>query len=220
MKQPNTSENMPQNTEAASSENRSSQLPDSNAVGQKLTLFERAEAFVSELSTRNLFWNRVCSLIWLPYAFHSGLTMASDETTHRAVLPFRKFNKNWYNAMAGAALLGNSEIAGGNYLFKFCGGDYTVVCKHLDYRFLRPCLGPAEYQMTPLEDIHELIATGKEFNIAIQMDIVQALKRFEAPRMIAGKPAKPKRVGRCTATFHVTPKSHHKAKKLRKKTTK
>ena len=29
------------------------------------------------------------------------------------------------------------------------------------------------------------------------------------------KPAKPKRVGRCTATFHVTPKSHHKAKKLR-----
>ena len=50
-----------------------------------------------------------------------------------------------------------------------------MVCKHLDYRFLRPCLGPAEYRMTPLEDIHELVATGKEFNIAIRMDIVQAL---------------------------------------------
>jgi hypothetical protein len=73
--------------------------------------------------------------------------------------------------------------------------------------------------MTPLEDIHKLVATGKEFNIAIQMDIVQALKRFETPRMIAGKPAKPKRVGRCTVTFHVTPKSHHKAKRLRKKNT-
>jgi hypothetical protein len=191
---------------------------DKKSEEPKLTFIERAEAFISELSTRNLFWNRVCSLIWLPYAFSSGLKMASDETTHRAILPFRKFNRNWYNAMAGAALLGNSEIAGGNYIFKVCGGDYTVVCKHLDYRFLRPCLGPAEYQMNPLEDIHELVATGKEFNIAIQMDIVQALKRFEKPRMIAGKPTKPKRVGRCTATFHVTPKSHHKAKKLRRKT--
>lgn len=183
----------------------------------KKTFIERAEAFISELSTRNLFWNRICSMIWLPYAFHSGLAMSPDKTTYRAVLPFRKFNKNWYNAMAGAALLGNSEIAGGNYIFKVCGGDYTVVCKHLDYRFLRPCLGPAEYQMTPLEDVHELVATGKEFNIAIQMDIVQALRRFEKPRMIAGKPVRPKRVGRCTATFHVTPKAHHKAKKLRRK---
>ena len=121
-----------------------------------------------------------------------------------------------YSSLAGKT----AEIAGGNYIFKVCGGDYTVVCKHLDYRFLRPCLGPAEYQMTPQEDIHELVAIGKEFNIAIQMDIVQALRPGGKPRMIAGKPAKPKRVGRCTATFHVTPKSHHKAKKLRKKTTK
>lgn len=109
-------------------------------------------------------------------------------------------------------------MRGGNYLFKFCGGDYTVVCKHLDYKFLRPCLGPAEYNMTPLDDIHALIATGKEFNIAIRMEIVQVLMPGVKPRMIAGKPAKPKCVGRCTATFHVTPKSHHKAKKLRKKT--
>ena len=121
--------------------------------------------------------------------------------------------------MAGAALLGNSEIAGGNYLFKFCGGDYTVVCKHLEYKFLRPCLGPAEYLMTPLEDIHALIATGKEFNIAINMEIIQILMPGVKPRMIAGKPAKPKCVGRCTVTFHVTPKSHHKAKRLRKKAT-
>ncbi|MEI6892217.1 MAG: hypothetical protein V5783_08610 [Pontiella sp.] len=205
-----------QNDESSQREDRPA--PQNSTVEpHELTLYEKAEAFISELSTRNLFWNRVCSLIWLPYAFHSGLTMASDGTTHRAILPFRRFNKNWYNAMAGASLLGNSEIAGGNYIFKVCGGNYTVVCKHLDYRFLRPCLGPAEYQMTPLEDIHELIATGKEFNIAIRMDIVQALIRGAKPRMVGGKPAKPKRVGRCTITFHVTPKAHHKAKKLRKK---
>ncbi len=190
----------------------------------KLTLFERAEAFVSNLSTRNTFWNRVCSLIWLPYAFHSGITMSSEGNSHRAVLPFRRFNRNWYNAMAGAALLGNTEIAGGNYVFKTCGGNYTVVCKHLTYRFLRPCLGPAEYIMTPLEDIDELVATGKEFNIAIRMDVVQVLmpvgkKKSEIKTdHPENKPAKPKRVGRCTATFHVTPKAHHKAKRLRKTT--
>jgi hypothetical protein len=219
MEQPNLTASTPQKKEAVRSMDSTRELQHQKAGGKKLTFIERTEAFISELSTRNLFWNRVCSMIWLPYAFHSGLTMSSDKTTHRAILPFRRFNKNWYNAMAGAALLGNSEIAGGNYIFKVCGGDYTVVCKHLDYLFLRPCRGPAEYQMAPLEDIHELVAAGKEFNIAIRMDIVQALMPGGKPRMIGGKPAKPKRVGRCTETFNVTPKSQQKAKKLRKKTT-
>lgn len=187
-----------------------------------LTLYERIEAFVSNLSTRNTFWNRVCSLIWLPYAFHSGIKMSSDDSTHRAILPFRRFNRNWYNAMAGAALLGNTEIAGGNYIFKVCGGAYTVVCKNLEYRFLRPCHGPAEYRMTPLEDINVLVSTGKEFNISIRMDVVQVLapiskkKRANQDEKEAIKHARAKRVGRCTATFHVTPKAHHKAKKNRK----
>ena len=187
----------------------------------ELTLYERIEAFISNLSTRNTFWNRVCSLIWLPYAFHSGIKMSSDETTHRAILPFRRFNRNWYNAMAGAALLGNTEIAGGNYVFKVCGGDYTVVCKNLEYRFLRPCLGPAEYRMTPLDDIHALVASGKEFNIAIRMDVVQVLAPISKKNPAHSgekdgiKHARAKRVGRCTATFHVTPKRQHKAKKLR-----
>ncbi|XOV75629.1 MAG: hypothetical protein ACFHWZ_00920 [Phycisphaerales bacterium] len=57
---------------------------------------------------------------------------------HSYILPFRRFNKNWYNAMAGAALLGNSEVAGGMYIFQKAGKDYTVVCKELHYKFLRP----------------------------------------------------------------------------------
>ena len=211
-------------------------IPDSNEPTSKpeevhvqvpeLSLYEKIEAFVSNLSTRNTFWNRVCSLIWLPYAFHSGIRMTSDETSHRAILPFRRFNRNWYNAMAGAALLGNTEIAGGNYVFKVCGGNYTVVCKNLQYRFLRPCLGPAEYRMTPLEDIDELVATGKEFNISIRMDVVQVLAPISKNKLAnqsekeAIKHARAKRVGRCTATFHVTPKAQHKAKKIRKKSTK
>lgn len=165
------------------------------------------EAYISELSTRNNFWHRVCSLIWLPFAFRSGIKMKRlDPNTFTAVLPFRRFNRNWYNAMAGAALLGNSEIAGGMYVFGVCGGDYTVVCKHLEYRFLRPCFGPAVYKITPRENIHELLAHKGEFNITIDLDINQAITKLGE---------KEKRVGRCTATFHVTPKLHHKSKRER-----
>jgi len=178
------------------------------AAAGKKTILERIEAFISRLSTRSNFWHRVCSLIWLPYAFRSGIKMKRvDQHTFTAVLPFRRFNKNWYNAMAGAALLGNSEIAGGMYVFGVCGGDYTVVCKHLDYRFLRPCFGPAVYRISPQEDLEALVKAGGEFNITIDMDIVQALS----------KPGgKDKRVGKCSATFHVTPKTHQKSKSKRR----
>ena len=75
--------------------------------------------------------------------------------------------------MAGGALLANSEIAGGMYVFGICGGDYTVVCKHLEYTFLRPCLGPAVYKMTPRENIRQLLSTGEEFNVTLDLEILQ-----------------------------------------------
>ncbi len=219
----------------------------SSSSPPKKTLFERMEAFVSRLSAKNNFWHRVTSLIWLPYAFRSGIRMRRvDEKTFAATLPFTRFNKNWYNAMAGAALLGNSEIAGGMYVFGVCGGDYTVVCKNLEYRFLRPCFGPAEYRIQPQGDIHALVAQGGEFNITIDMDIVQILPtmvgtrvsremkkertrkrksevKAAAERGTLSREARlerlknrEKRVGRASATFHVTPKAHHKAKAERR----
>jgi hypothetical protein len=134
--------------------------------------------------------------------------VAANKFAAAAVLPFRRFNRNWYRAMAGGALLANSEIAGGMYVFGIVGGDYTVVCKHLEYRFLRPCFGPAVYRMTPRENVHELVATGSEFNVTVDMDIQQQASRVGE---------KDKRVGQCVATFHVTPKLHHKTKRLRGK---
>lgn len=171
---------------------------------EKRSLFVRLEAFMSRLSTRNNFWHRVCSMIWLPYAFHSGIRIRKlDDQTFHAELPFRRFNRNWYNAMAGAALLGNSEIAGGSYVFGICGGDYTVVCKHLEYKFLRPCLGPAVYRIKPREDIEALVAAGGEFNATLDMEVVQAIP----------KPgSRERRVGRCEATFHITPKKQQRSK--------
>jgi len=178
---------------------------------EKQSLFDRVEAFISKLNVRDNFWNSVCSLIWLPLAFFSGIRMKEmDASTFvaRAVLPFRRFNRNWYRAMAGGALLANSEIAGGSYVFGICGADYTVVCKHLEYKFLRPCFGPAVYRIKAREDVKALMATGKEFNITTDMDILQQ----------AGQVGdRDKRVGQCVATFHVTPKVHHKVKRERRR---
>src|SRR2546426_11838 len=174
-------------------------------------IYDGIEAFVSRLSMRDNFWNSVCSLIWLPLAFFSGLRIKeldANSFAARAVLPFRRFNRNWYRAMAGGALLANSEIAGGSYVFGICGADYTVVCKNLNYTFLRPCFGPAVYRMQPRENIKPLLESKKEFNVTIDMEITQqAARRGE----------RDKRVGRCEATFHVTPKVHHKMKKARRR---
>jgi hypothetical protein len=171
--------------------------------------YDKIEAFVSRLSVRDNFWHRICSLIWLPYAFFSGIRLKPlDAESYAAVLPFRRFNRNWYRAMAGGALLANSEIAGGMYVFGICGGDYTVVCKHLEYTFLRPCFGPAVYKMTPREPITPLMKTGEEFNVTLDLEILQQVYQPDG---------RDRRVGRCQATFHVTPKAQAKARLARKK---
>ncbi|MBU3728689.1 MAG: hypothetical protein FGM37_05500 [Phycisphaerales bacterium] len=170
----------------------------------RLSLTERMEAFVSRLSTRNNFWHKVCSLVWLPYAFRSGITMKRlGPDRFVAVLPFRRFNRNWYNAMAGAALLGNSEVAGGLYLFGRCGSEYIVVCKEMHYRFLRPCFGPAMYEVMNSGDLDAQLAEGGEFNIPLEMEIRQHVHKpgIKAPL-----------VGKCSITFHCTPKAMIKAK--------
>ncbi|MGC4031044.1 MAG: hypothetical protein QM754_04770 [Tepidisphaeraceae bacterium] len=173
------------------------------------TWFDRAEAFVSRLSTRDNFWHSICSFIWLPLAFFSGIrTKQIGDDRFQAYLPFRKFNKNWYNAMAGGALLGNAEIAGGMYVFGVVGSDYTVVCKNLNYTFLRPCLGPAVYHMQPRVNLRELVETKKEFNFTLDMEIMQ---------QPIGKQGRERRVGKCEVTFHITPKMQHKIKALRNK---
>jgi hypothetical protein len=185
-----------------------------------MSFMDRVEAFIARLSSRSHFWHRICSLIWLPYAFRSGIRMKRvDDNTFTAELPFRRFNRNWYNAMAGAALLANSEIAGGMYIFARTGGDFTLVCKELNYKFLRPCFGPALYKVTPREDLDALIAAGGEFNITLDLDIVQQPLLPQAVAKYRRKDAALSRlgtreriVGRCTATFHLTPATHNKAK--------
>ena len=176
---------------------------------QPRPLGARLEAWLSRLSTRNAFWNKLCSLIWLPYAFRSGISFRRlDTDTFTAVLPFRRFNRNWYNAMAGAALLGNSEVAAGMYLFGECGSDYIVICKQMRYRFLRPCFGPAIYHIVNTEDLQAKMREGGEFNIELEMDIRQHMRKPKA---------KQHRVGRCFITFHCTPKDMYRKQRVRTK---
>ncbi|MDP7029013.1 MAG: hypothetical protein QF733_02190 [Phycisphaerales bacterium] len=192
---------------------------DIQTVSPPRGLWPRMEAFFSRLSTRNNFWHRVCSLIWLPYAWRSGISMKRLNTGRfTAILPFKRVNRNWYNAMAGAALLGNSEVAGGMFLFSEVGVDYIVICKELKYKFLRPCCGPAVYDVVDMDNLHDQIAaskqSGTEFNVNLTMDV----------RQIMAKRDRTLRVGRCEMTFHCAPKamvrsrSSKKARKRRKLT--
>ena len=176
------------------------------------TLYQRLEAFISRLSTKNNFWHRVCSLIWLPFAWRSGIQMRRESRSRfEAVLPFKRVNRNWYNAMAGAALLGNSEVAAGMFLFSECGSDYNVVCKQMKYDFLRPCLGPAIYTIREGESVMAMVKENKEdggeFNIDLELEINQILKNR----------GRNLRVGRCSMTFHCTPKQMIEAKRRRKR---
>jgi len=181
----------------------------SDPVVPAATWVDKVEAFISRLSTRDNFWHSICSFIWLPLAFFSGIrTKQVGVDTYSAYLPFRRFNRNWYRAMAGGALLGNAEIAGGMYVFGICGSEYTVVCKNLNYTFLRPCMGPAVYRIKSRDDLKALVASGTEFNTIVDMEIMQ---------QPLGNKDRERRVGKCEVTFHVTPKVHHKMKALRKK---
>jgi hypothetical protein len=113
--------------------------------------------------------------------------------------------------MAGASLLGNSEVAAGMFLFKHCGSDYAVVCKNMTYKFLRPCYGPAVYNVRDAEQVAVLLSdqmsSRDEFNIDFTMDITQILH----------KRGREVRVGRCDITFHCTPKSMLKERATRRK---
>ena len=182
-------------------------------------LIQRIERKLSTLSTKNNFWHRTLARVFLPLAWRSGIKQL-DQAGHEhftVLLPFRRFNKNWYNAMAGAALLANSEVAAGMCIFQKVGGEYTVVCKELNYRFLRPCLGPAIYRVDPQVDIDQLKRQKVEFNVPVEMGIFQAVVHRDekqrrrgqvlrrVPRRAQGQAAGTQTAGQGTLAEDVSP---------------
>ncbi|MFN3165946.1 MAG: hypothetical protein ACE37H_02665 [Phycisphaeraceae bacterium] len=173
--------------------------------------YRRFENWLTEKSTESNRWHRLLAWVFLPLAYRSGIKLGQQTTDggYEVVVPFTTFNKNWYNAMAGAALLGNSEVAGGMYIFNQVGPDYTVVCKELHYKFRLPCVGPAIYRVTPIDDIAELKKHKLEFNVTVEMLVVQAVRH---------KDEKERKVGKATATFHVAPKAKLRARQAQSHT--
>ena len=82
--------------------------------------YRKLEQKLSKLCFENNLWYKILTSIYLPLAAKAGMKLGKrNGEVYEAVLPFKKFNKNWYDAMAGAALLANTEIAGGMAIFQY-----------------------------------------------------------------------------------------------------
>ena len=172
-------------------------FPETNWWGRT---YRKIEAQLSKLCFDNNFWYKILTFKYLPLASKSGMPLGKwvdgpDGEVYETILPFKKFNKNWYNAMAGAAILANTEVAGGMAIFKLVGEKYTVVCKELSYKFRLPCQSEATYRVKILDDIHNLMKTKPEFNLRMQIEVLAEMKN------------KMRKIGTSTVTFHVAAKS-------------
>jgi len=170
--------------------------------------YRSIETWLTKKSNESNRWHRFLAWVFLPLAYRSGIKLGTqtDDGGYEAVMPFSRFNKNWYNAMAGAALLANSEVAGGMYIFNKVGPEYSVVCKELHYKFRLPCLGPAIYRVKPVDDIDELKRHNVEFNATVEMHVVQAVHH---------KDHKERKVGKATITYHVAPMAKLRARQAK-----
>lgn len=158
--------------------------------------YRKLEAKLSNLCFNNNFWYKILTSIYLPLASKAGMKLGKQKgEIYETVLPFKKFNKNWYDAMAGAALLANTEIAGGMAIFATVGEKYTVVCKELSYKFRLPCQTDAIYRVKVLDDLQKLMRTKAEFPLRMQVDVMAEVKN------------KLRKVGTSSVTFHVAAKS-------------
>ncbi|HEY9036377.1 MAG TPA: hypothetical protein VIM96_06630 [Pseudomonadales bacterium] len=178
---------------------------DSGTGEIRLTFFQKLESFAARLSTKSAFWNSVLALFLMPAVFLSGIRMRFTPEHFEAVLPFRRFNRNSYGTMAGAALLGNCEVAAGGYLFYASEGQFQIVCKKLSYSFRYSCNGPVKYVVALNDQVKELIAALKPFTIDLATEI------YELDRKGAIK----RKIGTAMTTFHARPIGYLRARQRR-----
>lgn len=171
----------------------------------ELSLFQQIESLAGKLSVRNRFWNGLLAFFCMPSVFLSGIRMRFTPDAFEAVLPFRRFNRNSYGTMSGAALLGNCEVAAGGYIFYASVGQFRVVCKRLNYTFRYPCTGAVKYVIEKNNQLKHLLDELKPFTIDLTADIYQLNKRGEIIR----------KVGSALTTFHARPIGYKTAKHRR-----
>ena len=160
-----------------------------------IPLTPKLEKYFNRLSIKSRFFNKLLSFFFMPFVFKSGLKMNFVEDDYYAILPKRRINVNWYGTIAGGAILGNSELAAGSYLFMLSKGEYRMVCSRLNYRFLLPTTEAIMYKAyVDLEELAEKIKTGGKFNIEMTMKVFRT-KNNKATR----------RIGSGTISFHMWP---------------
>lgn len=171
------------------------------AVPRKMSFFmifelpPSLEKKLNRASMKKTWISRFLSFFFMPLFYKSGLKINFDPENYFAILPKKRFNINWYGTVAGSAILGNSELAAGSYLFMLTKGNYRMICKQLDYKFLLPSNDDIMFKTTlDKDDLFKKIATGEKFNISM------TIKAFRAKNKKAGK-----RIGSGIISFHVWP---------------
>lgn len=154
------------------------------------------EKRLNKLFIENRLVSQILSFFFMPYLLKSGLKVNFDPEDFFAILPKRQINQNWYNTMGGAAILANLELAAGAYLFMMTRGDYRLVCKGLDYRFILPSVGAVLYKAAVEPEVLQAkLESGKKFDIDLDVKVYRATSE--------SKPGK--RMGGGVITFHVWP---------------
>ena len=143
------------------------------------------EIRLNKLSIRSPFFNRVLGLVFMPFIARSGLKVNYDPANFYAYLPKKRFNSNWYGTQSGAAILGNSELAAGAYLFMLTQGEYRMVCTHLDYHFLLPSTDPVTFKVKlDQDDLEEKLAAGGKFMMDLTIKLYRATSRTTVGKRI------------------------------------
>jgi len=160
-----------------------------------IPLSPKLEKYFNKLSIKSRFFNKLLSFFFMPFVFRSGLKMNFVEDDYYAILPKKRMNVNWYGTMAGGAILGNSELAAGSYLFMLSKGEYRMICTNLSYRFLLPSIDAIMYKATvDLEELATKIKGGGKFNIDMTIKVFRT-NNSKATRRIGGG----------TISFHMWP---------------
>jgi hypothetical protein len=160
-----------------------------------IPLTPKLEKYFNRLSIKYRFINKLLSFFFMPFVNKSGLKMNFVEDDYYAILPKKRMNLNWYGTMAGGAILGNSELAAGSYLFMLSKGEYRMICTRLNYRFMLPSIDAIMYKATvDLEELAEKIKTGGKFNIEMTIKVFRT-----------NKDKATRRIGSGTISFHMWP---------------
>ncbi len=153
------------------------------------------EKKLNRISMKKPWINPLLSFFFMPLVHKSGLKINFDPNNYFALLPKKRFNINWYGTVAGSAILGNSELAAGSYLFMLTKGNYRMICKQLEYKFLLPSTDDIIFKTTIDEDdLTQKVASGEKFSISM------TIKAFRAKNKKPGK-----RIGSGIISFHVWP---------------